>query len=383
MAKGTDIAVKVNEVQELMKRTKGSFITNLGSEERFQKFLVAAKLEMMDKPALLDASYSSIIRAFLKSAQYDIMPGLGMAHLIPYKKKKKDPRTGQWQVFETVINFQLDYSGLRAYLYRIYPDLVIHTREVRKNDEFFVDYGEGKVNHKVDYKKSRGEIIGYYGYTYFRRELIFRYMTVDEIEEYAKQYSEAYRADLKYGKKDSPWSTARHKMSLKTLFIQVGKELPKEEKNVSDLFRGKDSVIIDSQGDEKTEIEVDSNDIDEVNDEDVQDVEPVEERQEPETKPGPPKKAPVKQKEEKAPSTPPEKESATESLFEKPKENGMSEADYKKTVGELLDNAIEAGVDMDEVEDVMKKTTNFDYINANIPEEKKLELINALKGLVK
>lgn len=382
MAKGTDIAVKVNEVQELMKRTKGSFITNLGSEERFQKFLVAAKLEMMDKPALLDASYSSIIRAFLKSAQYDIMPGLGMAHLIPYKKKKKDTRTGQWQVLETVINFQLDYSGLRAYLYRIYPDLVIHTREVCENDEFFVDYGEGKVNHKVDYKKSRGEIIGYYGYTKFRNELIFRYMTVDELEEYAKQYSEAYRADLKYGKKDSPWSTARHKMSLKTLFIQVGKELPKEEKNVNDLFRGKDSVIIDSRGDEKTEIEIDSNDIDEISEEDIHSVEP-ETPPTTEIAPEPPKKAPVKQKEDKAPSVPPKKENSTESLFEKPKENGMSEADYKKTVGELLDSAIEAGVDMDEVEEIMKKTTNFDYINPNIPEEKKQELINALKGLIK
>ena len=61
-------------------------------------------------------------------------------------------------------------------------------------------------------------IVGYYAWfkllTGFRKEL---FMTVAEVDNHARKYSQAYRYDIDQGKKASKWTTDFEAMALKTV----------------------------------------------------------------------------------------------------------------------------------------------------------------------
>jgi recombination protein RecT len=177
----------------------------------------------------------SILGSALMAAALDLSvdPNLGEAHLVPYKDR---------------CTLQIGYVGLAQLAMRSgqYKNLgwkVVYEGELIAWDELSGDLDIDRTIKKSD------SVIGYAAK--FRLINGFErgeFWTVDEIEEHAKRYSQAYRAALADTSKQdsSPWFRDRERMSLKTVLksllktwgpksIQMQKALKVDEGAVLDV----------------------------------------------------------------------------------------------------------------------------------------------------
>ena len=198
-----------------------------GSKDEAMRFMTAAIQYVRRVPKLLECDRTSLIMAFVQSAQFKFMPSgsSGEAYVIPYGIEAK---------------FQIGYQGIVTLLYRTGKISAITSNIIYKNDVF--EYQEGLdavlIHKPAMFGKEKGEAIGVYTVAQMSDGTkTFKVMDKDAIMA-IKNLSKAK------GTKDSPWNSDKDPekwMWRKTCLIQHSKLLPKTE----DIIK---AIDIDNDG---------------------------------------------------------------------------------------------------------------------------------------
>lgn len=182
--------------------------------ERFTRIALSA---LSNNAKLMECSPKSFLGALMNAAQLGVEPNtpLGQAYLIPYKNNRTQTMECQ---------FQLGYKGLIDLAYRSGEISVVQAQVVYENDEFIYELGlEPVLSHKPA-KSSRGKATHYYAIFKTKNGGYgFEVMSVDDIKQHAKKYSQAYGKDTKGV---NPWSTNFDEMAKKTVLKRVLKYAP-------------------------------------------------------------------------------------------------------------------------------------------------------------
>ena len=194
---------------ELNKPSSMSRFTSMLGERQAQQFKNALISIVANNPDLQKCSVSSILGAAnaIATMNLSITPSLGLAGVLPYKD------VAQVQIFRDGYIELLQRTGIVATLVN---EIVREGELVYKNkfrDEYQFD----------ESKRVSDKVIGYMAYvkltTGFEKTV---YMTVDECEAHAKQYSATYRKGF------GLWKTKFDDMALKTVLRKlIKKYLPK------------------------------------------------------------------------------------------------------------------------------------------------------------
>lgn len=188
-------------LNDLLHERKGTFVSNLTA-------LVA------NNAALQECEPYTLMFAALKATALSlpIEPSLGMAHVIPYKNKKRGVTEAQ---------FQLGYKGFQQLALRTGQYKTINTTDVREGEIGKRNRLTGEIEFNFiedEAKRLEAPIIGYVNY--FRLlngfESIF-YMSKEEMEAHAMRYSQTYRSTMAYIKEQSKWTTDFDGMARKTV----------------------------------------------------------------------------------------------------------------------------------------------------------------------
>lgn len=158
-------------------------------------------------PKLFECSKESIVGAVLQSAQLGLEPLLGRAYLIPYGNE---------------CQFQLGYKGMLELFYRNPEAKSLEARVVYEHDYFKYEFGTESYLKHIPNDKDRGKVKGYYAVAKLKSGAYgFEYMTIQEVEVFAKKYSQAFRKGW-----TSPWATDYDQMALKTVIKKALKYMP-------------------------------------------------------------------------------------------------------------------------------------------------------------
>ena len=172
----------------------------LGSERKANAFITSALSVINSNNLLLKASPESVFQAALTAASLDlpINQNLGFAYIVPYK--------GQAQ-------FQLGYKGLiqlaqRSGQFQTISASAIYEGQLVEENPL--------TGFKFDFTVKGEKVIGYAGYfkliNGFEKTL---YMTIEQVKNHAKQYSQSY------GKDYSPWKSDFDAMAVKTVIKKL------------------------------------------------------------------------------------------------------------------------------------------------------------------
>lgn len=199
---------------------------------------------------LKQCSANSIMSSAMVAASYDlpIDSNLGFSALVPYKLKDVGYQA----------QFQIMYKGfiqlaIRSGYYKRMNYAVVYADELESYNPIYGDIEFAKDFTKCVDRKSgdRSKIIGYFAWfelnTGYRQEL---FMTVDDVENHASKYSQAYRYDKNNNKKNSKWTTDFDAMALKTvikmllskwgiLSVEMQRALEDDQKVFDDNGNGK------------------------------------------------------------------------------------------------------------------------------------------------
>jgi len=207
--------VQIDQLKVVMQRDYSKQVQNYfgGNKDEALRFMTAAIDYVRRVPKLLECDQTSLMIAFVQSAQFRFMPsGVGgEAYIIPYGREAK---------------FQLGYQGVVTLLYRTERISTITANIIYQNDEF--DYQEGletKLAHKpAMFGKPKGDPIGVYVVATMRDGTkTFKVMDKDAVLS-IKNLSKAKNTA------DSPWNSDKDPekwMWKKTCLLQLAKLLPK------------------------------------------------------------------------------------------------------------------------------------------------------------
>ncbi len=198
-------------LNDVLGERKASFVNNLTA-------LVANKVELQECEP-----YTLMFAAMKATAlNLPIEPSLGMAHVIPYKNKKKGITEAQ---------FQLGYKGIQQLALRTGKFKVIHTTEVREGEVGKRNRLTGEIKFNFiddDNERLKHKIVGYVNYFRLKDgyESTF-YMSVEEMEAHATRYSQTYRSTNEYTRSQSKWTTDFDQMAMKTVIkLNLSKNAP-------------------------------------------------------------------------------------------------------------------------------------------------------------
>lgn len=188
-------------LDDLLHERKGQFVSNLTA-------LVA------NNANLQECEPFTLMFAALKATALNlpIEPSLGMAHVIPYKNKKRGVTEAQ---------FQIGYKGFQQLALRTGQYKHINTTEVRQGEIGKRNRLTGEIDWNwIDDEAERLEtpIIGYVNYFCLLNgfESTF-YMSKEEMNAHALRYSQTYKSTISYVKEQSKWTTDFDAMALKTV----------------------------------------------------------------------------------------------------------------------------------------------------------------------
>ena len=166
--------------------------------ERFSRIALNA---LQRTPKLQDCTQGSLFKCLLDMAAMGIEPDGRRAHLIPYGNE---------------VTLILDYKGLLELVRRSGDVVSIRSELVCENDEF--SWENGKVTHKIDWRKPRGEMQAVYAEAVLKSgETQTATMTKDEVD--------AIRKRSRSGN-NGPWATDYGEMAKKTTLRRLCKLLP-------------------------------------------------------------------------------------------------------------------------------------------------------------
>lgn len=188
-------------LSDLLKERKGEFVSNITA-------LVAnnANLQECEPYTLMFAALKAT------ALKLPIEPSLGMAHVIPYKNNKRGITEAQ---------FQLGYKGFQQLALRTGQYKRINTTDVREGEIGKRNRLTGEIEFNFiedEAKRLETPIVGYVNYFQLLNgfESIL-YMSKEEMEAHAKQYSQTYRSTNDYVRNQSKWTTDFHGMARKTV----------------------------------------------------------------------------------------------------------------------------------------------------------------------
>jgi recombination protein RecT len=166
--------------------------------ERFSRIALNA---LQRTPKLQDCTQASLFKCLLDMAAMGIEPDGRRAHLIPYGNE---------------VTLILDYKGLLELVRRSGDVVSIRSELVCENYEF--SWENGKVTHKIDWRKPRGEMQAVYAEAVLKSgETQTATMTKDEVD--------AIRKRSRSGN-NGPWATDFGEMAKKTTLRRLCKLLP-------------------------------------------------------------------------------------------------------------------------------------------------------------
>jgi recombination protein RecT len=163
---------------------------------------------------LSKADPRSVFNAALQAASLNlsINKNLGYAFVIGYENKRKGIVEAQ---------FQIGAKGLKQLAQRTGQYKFLNDSDVREGEIKSRNRLTGNIEFawvEDDEERLKLPIVGYV--CYFELKSGFSstlYMTVQQLEEHARKYSQAYTYDLRKGYTKSPWSTDRDAMCRKTV----------------------------------------------------------------------------------------------------------------------------------------------------------------------
>lgn len=211
----------MNEGQAIVK-SGGATIKSLIQGEQFKlavaqalpkhltadRFIRTAITAMTRTPKLAECDQASFFGALMTLSSLGIEPDGRRAHLIPFENKRRGV---------TEVQLIIDYKGIVDLVMRSGTVSNLHADVVCEHDVFTVDRGEIK-EHKVDYRKPRGEVYAAYALCRFKDgSEKSEVMSLEEIESIRKR-SRAGNS--------GPWVTDWREMAVKTVFRRLSKWLP-------------------------------------------------------------------------------------------------------------------------------------------------------------
>lgn len=165
-----------------------------------ERFVRVALTALMKTPALAQCSQESILKVMLDLSSLGLEPDGRRAHVIPYGK------TAQ---------LIIDYKGLIELAKRSGEVESWRAELVCENDEF--SWEDGKVHHRIDWKKPRGKLFAVYSHVRNKNGIEdFEVMTIEEVE--------AIRGRSKAAN-SGPWKTDFNEMAKKTVIRRHAKRL--------------------------------------------------------------------------------------------------------------------------------------------------------------
>lgn len=206
-------------------------IEGVVGKEALQGFISDIVACVQNNNMLSACTHKSILNGALiaKSINLPLTPQLGYAWLVPFKNKKEvDGR----KVYVDEAQFQMGYKGyvqlaLRSGQYRKLLASDVRKGEVCEYDPFNDCYLMKAIDfEKRTSKDGKGHyiipVIGYYAkfelLNGFIKEL---YVSHEDMVDYAKKYSKAYRSDLEKHTSYSFWTTKFEDMAKKTMLRQL------------------------------------------------------------------------------------------------------------------------------------------------------------------
>lgn len=189
------------QIKSILKERAGHFMMSL-----VQLAEGSDKLQICDPQSVLNAAIASAV------LNLPIEKNLGFAYLVPYENTSENKYYAQ---------FQLGYKGyiqlaLRSGQYKYINSIEIKKGELKKHNYLT---GEIELEFIEDFDtRANAETIGYASYIEFQNG--FRntlYMSKEQVKKHALQYSQAYKYDVNYNKKNSNWSKNFDSMALKTV----------------------------------------------------------------------------------------------------------------------------------------------------------------------
>jgi recombination protein RecT len=183
--------------------------------ERFTRIALTA---ISRTPKLQDCTQTSLFKCLLDLSAAGLEPDGRRAYLIPYGNEC------------TLI---LSYMGMIELVRRSGDVISIRSELVCENDEF--SWENGKITHKVEWRKPRGEIQAVYAEAVLRSgETQTATMTKDEVD--------AIRKRSRSGN-SGPWATDYGEMAKKTTLRRLCKLLPLSSEVAEHIEKDQDIVL--------------------------------------------------------------------------------------------------------------------------------------------
>lgn len=206
-------------------------ITNVLGKDHVDSFVADVVACVQNNETLAKCTNKSIFSAALlsKSINLPLTPQLGYAHLVPFDNKHQV--NGKTEYVKEAV-FQMGWKGYVQLALRSNNFRKLIATDVRKGEISGYNPFEDQYDVKpLDFEKRNAKddkgnylipIIGYYAklemVSGFVKEM---YMSAEDMLEYAKKYSKAYRNDLNKHTSYSFWSTKFEDMARKTMLRQL------------------------------------------------------------------------------------------------------------------------------------------------------------------
>lgn len=189
--------------------TQNYLLQVLGAKK--QEFVNNVTALVANDAALQECEPLSIMYSAIKATALDLPldKNLGFAYVIPYDNKKKGVKEAQ---------FQMGYKGFVQLAIRSGQFKTINVTEVRKGEIIDTDLLTGEVKLQRLPNRETLSVVGYIAY--FRLTNGFEktlFMSVDDMNLHAMQYSQTYKSSNKYVKENSKWTTDFDAMAKKTV----------------------------------------------------------------------------------------------------------------------------------------------------------------------
>ncbi|MDL5068816.1 recombinase RecT, partial [Clostridioides difficile] len=208
-----------NEIQRQV--SVKNLLSTEAYKKRFKEVLkdkantfMASVVNVSNLPSLKDAEPNSILKSAMVAATLDlpIDPNLGFSYLVPFTNKG---------VKEA--QFQIGYKGFIQLAMRTGQYKTINAIEIYENEIKSVNRLTGEIEFNENKDEIDNEIVvGYIAYfkllNGFEKTL---YMSKEDMEKYAKRYSQTYKSNKEYVVKSSLWTTDFDAMAVKTVLKRL------------------------------------------------------------------------------------------------------------------------------------------------------------------
>ncbi|HBF1646937.1 TPA: recombinase RecT [Clostridioides difficile] len=208
-----------NEIQRQV--SVKNLLSTEAYKKRFKEVLkdkantfMASVVNVSNLPSLKDAEPNSILKSAMVAATLDlpIDPNLGFSYLVPFVNKG---------VKEA--QFQIGYKGFIQLAMRTGQYKTINAIEIYEGEIKSVNRLTGEIEFNENKDEIDNEIVvGYIAYfkllNGFEKTL---YMSKEDMEKYAKRYSQTYKSNKDYVVKSSLWTTDFDSMAVKTVLKRL------------------------------------------------------------------------------------------------------------------------------------------------------------------